>query len=113
MELVKKIKIYMNFENQIAVVTGAASGIGLAIAQRLASEGLRLVLLDYDEDAVSHLKETVEGYHLAYHVAVTKEDEVKHAILGAAKIVGSPHIVVNSAGVTGATNIRSHETDTE
>jgi len=46
-------------------------------------------------------------------VDVTKEDQVKHAILEAAKIVGSPHILVNSAGVTGATNIRSHETDTE
>ena len=38
-----------NFKDKVAVITGAGSGIGLALAQRLAKEGMKLVLADIDE----------------------------------------------------------------
>jgi NAD(P)-dependent dehydrogenase (short-subunit alcohol dehydrogenase family) len=44
----------LNFEGRIAVVTGGASGIGLATAARLKQEGARVVILDRDKDALAH-----------------------------------------------------------
>ena len=39
----------MRFQDKVVIITGGASGIGLAVAQRLASEGARIVLADYNE----------------------------------------------------------------
>ena len=48
----------MTLENKVAIITGGAKGIGLAIAKRFASEGARVVVADVDEDAGSR---AVEG----------------------------------------------------
>ncbi len=42
------------FEDKVAVVTGAASGMGRAFAERFAQEGMKVVLADVEEDAVGH-----------------------------------------------------------
>ena len=44
------------FEGKVAVVTGAASGIGLAVASRLAEEGMRVVLADIEADALATVR---------------------------------------------------------
>ena len=47
----------MRFENRVAIVTGAAAGIGQAIAAQLAQEGAKLIAVDYDAEALAKLKE--------------------------------------------------------
>ena len=42
-----------NFEDKVAVITGAASGMGLAVARRFAQEGMKVVLTDVEEEALS------------------------------------------------------------
>ncbi len=61
----------MRFANQVAVVTGAASGLGLATAQRLISEGAQVLFVDRNAEALK----TVSGHILA--VDVREDDEPK------------------------------------
>lgn len=94
------------FEHRVAVVTGGASGIGLAIATRLASEGARVVLADRDEMALdraqSELKE--EGIELATQVLdITVEASVKKGLEAVWEEYGRLDITVNSAGIAGLT----------
>ena len=90
------------FEDQVAVVTGAAGGIGSAVSRRLFSEGARIVLLDLPtsnlESVARELDETGERV-LAVAADVTEEEEVRRAVREGKKRFGSIDILVNNAGI--------------
>ncbi len=101
------------FRHQTALVTGAASGLGLAIARKLYSEGARVALVDLFPDGgrISELRAEFGSSCAAYVVDITKEDEVEKVVAEIAEGFGRFDILVNSAGITGLTNRKSHETD--
>jgi len=96
---------------QLAIVTGAASGLGMAIAKRLHSEGARVVMLDVNEVAVQSAEKAVGDNAAACAVDVTDESQVSSVIERIGKDFGRIDILVNSAGITGKTNVKSHEVD--
>ncbi len=98
-------------KGQVALVTGGATGLGLAIAKALAKEGVRLALLDRDAGALTRLKANFPFD--AWRCDIASEEEVRRTVAEVADLLGRIDILVNSAGITGATNIRSHETETE
>jgi NAD(P)-dependent dehydrogenase (short-subunit alcohol dehydrogenase family) len=91
------------FTGKTALVTGAGGGIGLAIAQRLAAEGARLVLADLDAGklaaTVDTLKTSGAADVLAHACDVSKEDEVAACVAAAVEKFGSLELVVNNAGL--------------
>ena len=90
-------------EGKVAVVTGAARGIGQSIALRLAEEGADLALCDVQADWVAETKEKVEALGRraeAYGVDVSKGDQVQAGVDAIVKDFGKLDIVVNNAGIT-------------
>ncbi|GAA1198415.1 3-oxoacyl-ACP reductase [Streptomyces hebeiensis] len=81
-----------------AVVTGAGSGIGLAAARRLASEGARVVCGDIDESAGKAAAEQVGGIFV--RVDVTDADEVEALFRTAYETYGSVDVAFNNAGIS-------------
>ena len=100
----------LSLENQVAVVTGSASGLGMAIAKKLASHGVRLVLLDKNIEALALVPELKDMTR--YAIDITNENMVRDIIQKAGDELGRIDILVNSAGITGITNLKSHETET-
>lgn len=97
---------------QGAVVVGAGSGIGEAVALLLARRGLSVACLDRDEAAAQRTAATAVGEGgraWAYAADVTDPDSVAGAFAQAQQRLGQVHAVVNCAGVTGPLGIRSHE----
>lgn len=91
-----------SFQGRTAVITGAASGLGLAIARHAAGEGMNLVLADVQADALARAEAEIKGLGaevLAFRLDVTHAHEVE--ALGAATLqrFGVPHLVCNNAGV--------------
>jgi NAD(P)-dependent dehydrogenase (short-subunit alcohol dehydrogenase family) len=87
---------------RVAIVTGAARGIGRAAAHRLASDGARVVLFDVDSDAVTVATKamTKDGLVVsAYPVDVTDEPGVADALRAVLAADGRIDILVNNAGV--------------
>ena len=97
------------FENQTAIVTGGTSGLGLAIARRLAAEGAYVAIFDMNPQSCEEVDKEFRGRGSCWVVDVTNEAQVKAAIGNVAAQRGKIHALVNSAGVTGKTNIKSHE----
>ena len=89
-------------DGQTAIVTGAARGIGLGIARRLAREGCRVVSWDRDAEALAASKAEFEPA-LAQAVDVTDLKAVERTFEAAAKAFGKIEILVNNAGVNGPT----------
>ena len=91
------------FEGKIAVITGAARGIGQAIAWNLAAGGADIVLCDIKEE---WLQETAEGVKKAgrkvwcFELDVTDTDAVQKAFTDIAAATGTVDILVNNAGIT-------------
>ena len=88
--------------SRVAIVTGAASGIGLAIARRLARESHRVALFDSSAEAArkAAAELVADGLHaVAYQVDVADADAVEAAVRLVRKDFGPVQIVVTSAGV--------------
>lgn len=91
----------MRFANRVAIISGAASGMGLLTAQRLAEEGARVVLTDVNEGAVTEAAEAIcaQGAEaIAVKVDVRCYDEVRAAVALAVDRYGRLDILLNSAG---------------
>lgn len=90
------------FENQVAVVTGGAQGIGRAVAERLVKGGARVAIWDRDEKlAAQTAKEIGEG-NTAHAVDISDWNSVETAAKATLEAYGTISILVNSAGIAGS-----------
>ena len=92
----------MDISGKTAIVTGAASGIGLGIATALAEAGANVVMADIQKDAVEEAAHGLSGTNkqvMAVRIDVTQEDSVLNALAEAEKKFGKLHIACNNAGV--------------
>jgi NAD(P)-dependent dehydrogenase (short-subunit alcohol dehydrogenase family) len=91
----------MDITNAVAVVTGGASGLGLASARRLAGAGARVALLDLPRSDGKRVAEEFDGQAVFTAADVTDEDQVRDALDLAARL-GPIRVVVNCAGIGNA-----------
>jgi len=82
-----------------AIVTGAANGIGRAIALRLASEGARVVIADVNEEDAQGVADEIEGETLVDKTDVTRDGDVEALVGRAVSEWGGLDVMVNNAGV--------------
>lgn len=89
----------MNLKDKVAIVTGAASGIGLAIATRFIAEGAKVVLADLDKDKADAAAKSLSGSAMGARCDVSNEQDVENACDLAQRQFGALDIVVNNAGL--------------
>ncbi len=90
----------MRLDGKVAIVTGAASGFGEAIARRFADEGAKVALVDLRGDAAERVAASIGGSAIALQADVGFAADVNRAVDETAKRLGRPDILVNSAGTT-------------
>ncbi|MDX6804698.1 SDR family NAD(P)-dependent oxidoreductase [Terrihabitans rhizophilus] len=92
---------------RVAVITGAASGIGLAVAGRLGEAGMRLVIADIDEDQLNQAAEDLRGQGIEVHPVPTDVSDGADlaALKKAADAIGPVSLLMNNAGREGGGGI--------
>lgn len=91
----------LDFKGRHAVVTGGATGLGYAIAQRLLASGGSVTLWDRDEAAAQRAAKTLGAQASAVAVDVAQHASVVQAVLSTLKRVPQIHALINCAGITG------------
>ena len=91
-------------ENKVAIVTGAASGLGFAAAHKLMDEGAKVLLTDINEEVINSMPERLSNYsetqfHTAVHDVANEESWI-NIIENAENQFGKINILVNSAGIS-------------
>jgi 3-oxoacyl-[acyl-carrier protein] reductase len=91
----------MDLKEKVAIVTGAGSGFGEAIARAFSAEGALVALLDLRADAANRVvADLPKGRAIAIATDVSSGDAVRSAVLEANRMWHSPSVVVNNAGFT-------------
>ena len=88
----------MQLEDKVAVVTGAASGFGEAIARRYAAEGARVVVADLNDQTGGRIADEIGGAYI--HADVSDRGDVRAIVRTAVDAYGRLDTMVNNAGVT-------------
>ncbi len=91
-----------NLEGKVALVTGAAGGLGAAFAEALAEAGARVACTDINSKGVRDLAEKIGTSALAVQGDVTREDEVRMMVAEPVKKWGRLDVLVNNAGIADA-----------
>lgn len=102
------------FTEQVAIVTGGAQGIGFGIARRLGEEGAAAALLDVNGARLAEAAAELEGRGvttLPIATDVTDQQAVERAVAQVMERFGRVDILVTAAGITGQTNLKTHEVD--
>lgn len=91
----------LNLSGKVAIVTGAAQGIGLAMARELLGSGARVVLVDRDETTLKKAADTLDSSETFVAVAdVTDRDAMAAVVTRAAEEFGPVDVVIANAGIT-------------
>ncbi len=103
----------MRFTDKVVIITGAASGIGLATAQRLGSEGARVVMADLNEEKARSAASTITAAGapevLVSACDVSQEEQVKATVQSTLQKFGRLDVVVNNAGLMIFKPLEEHE----
>ncbi|MBL7873664.1 MAG: SDR family oxidoreductase [Cyclobacteriaceae bacterium] len=98
-----------DFNNQVAVITGGSSGLGLAISKALLDCGAYVAILD-----LQICSELENHPHVLFQsIDITQEEKLREIINVVWRKFERIDILINSAGITGITNLKSHETSSE
>lgn len=101
---------WLELENKVCVVTGAASGIGLALAQALCGVGARVALWDRDAERVAEAAQALKasaGKALALPCDTADEASVLHAAQAVRERLGPAQVLINNAGLLRAGSLSS------
>jgi 3-oxoacyl-[acyl-carrier protein] reductase len=101
------------FKGQVAIVTGAASGIGLAISKKLLKEGADVVLLDINEEGLKTEFKNYKEKATLFPIDVTQQSLINETIEEVIHLFGKIDILINCAGITGVIDGLSHEVTSE
>jgi len=91
-----------DFQGRIALVTGAASGIGEAVVRQLAARGTQVLAADIDGDAATAVAMSLGDRVMPLRVDVSDPDAVRHMVQACVERFGALHLAVNNAGIGGA-----------
>lgn len=94
--------MYMNFNRKVALVTGAAVGIGRACALKFAESGADVILVDRDAEKLEGVKNELSAFGhrvLAFACDIRREEEVEDVVKSALKELGKIDILVNNAAI--------------
>ena len=92
-----------DFEDKVAVITGAASGIGRGLADRCIQEGMKVVLADIETPALEQTEAELRdkgGHVVAVQTDVSKENDIEHLANKTVDNFGAVHLLFNNAGVS-------------
>ncbi len=94
----------MPLDNKVAIVTGGARGIGLAVARRFAADGARVVIADVDEDAGSRAVQEVGALGAVRFIRCDVGDraDVENLVAATVQAWGAVDVLVNNAGIVHA-----------
>lgn len=90
----------MRLNGKVALITGAASGIGLETSKIFIKEGCTVAACDYNEEALKNAKSEIGESYKIYKMDVSKHDEVKAIVDRIFSEIGRIDILVNNAGIT-------------
>ncbi len=103
--------MFFDLKGQTALVTGAATGIGEAIARRLARAGAAVAVGDMNFEGATQVAHSIDGGSFAVHIDITRSDSVNAAIAEVLSRTGRIDILVNNAGIAGRTAPVWEQTD--